>query len=82
MKATVSITKCKPGQMMNLHHELGQAEINGHKVRFCQHINSACFWLQVDDDLYQVDTEQLMNAVLNAVMSSYEKKPPRAKKTR
>ena len=71
MKASVSIKKCKTKSMMHFHHELGKAEINGHKVRFCQHINGACFWLSVDDDLYQVETEELMNAVLNAVMPSY-----------
>lgn len=68
MKASVSITKLRPKSMMNLHHELGKAEINGHQIRFCQHINGACFWLSVDDDLYQVKTEELMDSVLNVVM--------------
>lgn len=75
MKATVGIKKLKPRSMMHLHHELGKAEINGHKVRFCQHINGSCFWLSVDGDLYVVKTGELMNAVLNAVMPKYVGKP-------
>lgn len=70
LSATVGIKKCPPRSMMNLHNEFGKAEIDGHAVRFCQHINGGCFWLSVDDDLYQVDTEDLMNAVLNAVMEA------------
>ncbi len=57
-------------KMMNFHNELGSAEIDGHKIRFCQHINGGCFWLAVDDELYQITTETFMNAVLNAVMES------------
>ena len=56
--------------MMNFHHELGAADIEGRKVRFCQHINGSCFWLSVDEDMYLVETQELMNAVLNAVMSA------------
>ncbi len=55
-------------KMMNFHHEVGKAEIDGHLIRFCQHINGGCFWLAVDEELYQVTTESFMNAVLNAVM--------------
>jgi hypothetical protein len=71
MEATVTVKKCKPRSLMNLHHEFGNEEIEGHKVRFCQCISGSCFWLSVDQDLYQVNTEDLMNAVLNAVMPKY-----------
>jgi hypothetical protein len=70
MKATINITKCKPKTFMNLHTELGSADIDGRKVRFCQSLNGLCFWLSVDDELYQLKTEELMNAVLNVVMSA------------
>lgn len=66
--AQVEIKELPPGSMMNLHHKLGSKKIHGEEVRFCQHINGACSWLSVDDDLYQIDTEELMNAMLNAVM--------------
>lgn len=70
IKTTINITRCKPKTMMSLHHEFGSSEIDGQKVRFCQHVNGLCFWLSIDDDLYQVNTKELMNSVLNAVMES------------
>ena len=73
MNASVAITKLPPKSMLNLHHELGKSEIEGHRVRFCQHINGGCFWLMVDDDIYQVNTEELMNSILNVVMPTYMK---------
>jgi hypothetical protein len=66
--ATIPIDECPAGSMVNLHYELGKAEINGHKIRFVQHVNLRCFWLTVDDTMYQLETEKLMNAVLSAVM--------------
>ena len=63
----MTIKKLPKGSMMNLHHELGHAEIEGKDIRFCQHINGLCFWLSVDGELYQIDTQELMNSVLNVV---------------
>jgi len=63
--------------MMNFHHELGSIETDDEEIRFCQHINGACFWLSInpkdkskDSELYVVETEDIMNAVLNSVMES------------
>lgn len=68
MKATVEIKKMPPRTMLHFHHELAKAEIDGHKVRFCQHINFGCFWLCVDDETYQVVTQDLINSVVDVVM--------------
>lgn len=77
LSASVSIKKLPKKSMMSLHHELGYLIIDGTKIRFCQCINGACFWVSVgpkDDpglnrtDLYQVDTEELMNNVVNKIM--------------
>ena len=64
----MTIKELPPRSMMNLHHEFGNAEIEGQSVSFCQHINGACFWLSVDDDLYEISTEELMNSAVIAVM--------------
>jgi len=72
----VEVMPLPPRAMMHLHNEYGHAEIEGHQVRFCQHVNGACFWLAVDQDLYLVKTEDLMNAVLNAVMPRYLPEEP------
>lgn len=71
--AEVSVKRCPSRSMMNLHHEHGNGEFDFGKVRFTQHINGACFWMSVDRGtvgeplLYQLSTEELMNAMLNVV---------------
>ncbi len=74
MQATIEIMPVGT-QMMTLHHELGKAEIEGHQVRFCQHINGSLFWLTVDREVYVVKTEDFMNSILNAVMEKRNEVP-------
>lgn len=77
LSVTVPVRRLPDDTMMNLHHELGSGEFDGVKVRFCQCISGTPFWLSVADtnqpnhwELYQVDTAELMNAVLNTVMQN------------
>jgi len=68
MEITLEVSALPPRSMMNLHTELGNSVVAGKHVRFCQHINGSCFWMSVDGNLYLLETEHLMNAMLNVVM--------------
>lgn len=73
IKIELDAAECPPRSMMNLHHELSRLETEEHGlIRFCQHINGGCYWLQVGDDLYQIKTEDFINEVVNVVIEQRE----------
>jgi len=63
---------------MGFHTEFGAGKFDFGKVRFCQSLDGSCFWLNVSDSsrwgaLYRVNTEELMNAILNIVAEQHVK---------
>lgn len=67
----LQVRECPPRSLMSLHHELSRLETETDGlIRFCQHINFACWWLAVGNDLYEISAEEFVNAVVNAVMAS------------
>jgi len=67
---TLTAKKLEKGQMINLHTEFANTDFPElGNVRFCQHINGACFWLSIEKlGTYQIKTGDIMNHVLNAIV--------------
>jgi hypothetical protein len=75
-EATVRIVRHPDDALMGLHREIGTGDFGFGKVRFCQSVALETFWLTIDKPgggwaTYSLSTEELMNAVLNAVAPTH-----------
>ena len=63
-------------RIMGLHHEIAEGELGEEKIRFTVDIGFRVFWLSIGDNLYQIDSSDLVEQLIESVAAQREMVTP------